>query len=614
MKTNFSKKLLVVCASALLFMTDFTSICFAQNEKIVWLDELQVRRMTTGWGRPQAKKSIDGNPLKLDGKVFDRGVGTHSNSTFTLLLDGNVNNFQAVVGIDDEVGSNPQASVEFKLIGDDKVLWQSGIMKSDTPAKEVKVDLKGVKKFILEVTDAGDGFNYDHSDWADARFEITGAKPVSESVLYPFEPDPYLAKLAPTPPMGWNSWDCYGPTIREDEVKSNADYMAEKLAKHGWKYIVVDIQWSEPNAKPHGYRPFAKLTMDEYGRLIPAPNRFPSSADGAGFKNLSGYVHSKGLKFGIHIMRGIPRQAVAANTPVLGTSYRAKDVADINSTCSWLTDMYGVNMKHPGGQAYYDSIAKLYAEWGVDYIKADDMASPYHADEIEGLSKALRKCGREIVLSLSPGPAPVDKVAHLVKCANLWRITGDFWDNWGALRHTFDVCEKWYPYIGPGHWPDADMLALGRIGIRAEVGDDRKTNFTKDEQITLMTLWSIFRSPLMFGGDLPSNDDFTLSLLTNDEVLAVNQNSAANKELFFDGDKAAWIADVPNSNDKYLALFNVGDITEPVDISVTLSQLGFKGKCQVRDLWQHKTIGTFEETFSAKINKHSAGLYRLTGL
>ena len=215
--------------------------------------------------------------------------------------------------------------------------------------------------------------------------------------------------VAPTPPMGWNSWDCFGTTVTEDEVKANADYMAKNLSAHGWKYIVVDIQWYEPNAKAHGYRKNAELITDEYGRLLPASNRFPSSADGKGFKPLADYIHSLGLKFGIHIMRGIPRQAVRQNLSIKGTDLRAADIADTNSICPWNTDMYGVKANTPGGQEYYNSIIELYTEWGVDYIKADDMtafngkpADENRLNEITALSNAIKKYKRPIVLSLSP--------------------------------------------------------------------------------------------------------------------------------------------------------------------------------------------------------------------
>jgi hypothetical protein len=187
--------------------------------------------------------------------------------------------------------------------------------------------------------------------------------------------------VAPTPPMGWNSWDSYGTTVREDQVKANVDWMAEHLAKYGWKYIVVDIQWYEPNAQGHDYKPGAPLTMDEFGRLTPAVNRFPSSGNGAGFKPLADYVHSKGLKFGIHIMRGIPRQAVEENLPIKGTQYHASDIADKDNACRWNPDMWGIDTTKPGAQAYYDSIAQLYASWGVDFIKADDMGSHLYQPE-----------------------------------------------------------------------------------------------------------------------------------------------------------------------------------------------------------------------------------------
>jgi alpha-galactosidase len=430
---------------------------------------------------------------------------------------------------------------------------------------------------------------------------------------------PHHGSLAPMPPMGWNSWDCYGPCVREEEVKANADYMAEHLKPHGWRYIVVDIQWYEPKARAQGYNNLAPLEMDSWGRLIPAVNRFPSSADGKGFKPLADYVHGKGLKFGIHIMRGIPRQAVKAKTPVkedtlsavLGKGYTAADVADPNSTCKWITDMYGVKPAHPGAQAYYNSIIQLYAQWGVDYIKCDDMSSPYHKEEVQLLRKALDKYGPNIVLSLSPGPAPVNDAEHLKANANLWRMSGDFWDNWRSLKETFDLCEQWMSKGGPGFWPDCDMLPLGRIGIRAERGQDRRSHFTKDEQVTLMTLWSIFNSPLMFGGDLPSCDEWTLSLITNDEVLAVNQAGQKPRLLFRDGDKIAWISDVPDSKDKYIALFNLND-KEAIGVSADFVKMGLASRCRVKDLWTHKELGEFESSFSQKLNAHAAGLYRVT--
>jgi alpha-galactosidase len=421
--------------------------------------------------------------------------------------------------------------------------------------------------------------------------------------------------LAPTPPMGWNSWDSFGTGVSEAEVKANADYMAAKLAKVGWQYIVVDIQWSEPNPQSHGYRPNAELVMDANGRLVPAPNRFPSAADGKGFKALADYVHSKGLKFGMHIMRGIPRRAVDRNLPIAGSQFRAADVANKQSICGWNTDMYGVDLSKPGGQDYYDSIAKLYAQWGLDFIKADDMFgfgnNGDHSSEIEALSKALRKTGRPIVLSLSPGNRDAKNIEVISKYSQMWRISGDFWDRWQDLKRQFPNFTRWNPYVKPGNWPDGDMLPLGHIGIRAERGDPRMSLLTHDEQRTLMTLWSVARSPLMFGGHLPDNDDFTLSLINNDEVLAVDQKASASKELFTRGNQVAWVAELPGSPAKYLAVFNTGDDGEE-QIKVKWSDLGLSQDCAVRDLWEKKDLGTMTGGQTFKVAPHASAFYRIT--
>lgn len=410
--------------------------------------------------------------------------------------------------------------------------------------------------------------------------------------------------------MGWNSWDCYGTTVTEAEVKANAAYMAKHLKQHGWQYIVVDIQWSETHPQSHGYRAGAELAMDQYGRLIPAANRFPSSAGGQGFKPLAGYVHSLGLKFGIHIMRGIPRQAVKANLPVSGSPVRAAAIADPNSLCPWNSDMYGVDMTRPHAQDYYDSIIEMYASWGVDYIKADDIARPAHREEIAALHQAIHKTGRPIVLSLSPGPAMVKDLAFLQQNANMWRISDDFWDDWKALRLNFILMSLWSGVGRPGAWPDADMLPLGRIGIRAERGDDRRTRFTPDEQRTLMSLWAIAQSPLMFGGDLPSNDEATLNLITNDDVLAVNQQGRNGAAVAEGGPSVIWTADAPGSHARYLAVFNVGE--SPIDLPVTWQGVGAAANSTLRDLWERKDLGVIEGGKTFHLPPHGSGLYRLT--
>ncbi len=250
--------------------------------------------------------------------------------------------------------------------------------------------------------------------------------------------------IAQHPPMGWNSWDCYGTAVTEKIVLQNADYMAEHLKEFGWEYVVVDIQWSRPDAENHQYEPFAPLVMDEYGRLLPAENRFPSAAGGKGFKPLADYVHSLGLKFGIHIMRGLPRAAAHQRLPIEGSGFFCHQAANPHSVCAWNPDMYGLNCDQAAAKAYYESIFRLYAQWGVDFVKCDDIAREYpHCErEIELISAASRSCGREIVLSLSPGPAPVERAEHLKKYANMWRITDDFWDDWRLLLNMFERAEK----------------------------------------------------------------------------------------------------------------------------------------------------------------------------
>jgi len=398
--------------------------------------------------------------------------------------------------------------------------------------------------------------------------------------------------------------------VTEAEVRANADFMAKHLLSFGWNTVVVDIQWSEPDAQAGGYRPFAPLIMDAWGRLLPAINRFPSAADGHGFKPLAAALHGHGLKFGIHVMRGIPRQAVDQNLPIWNSPYTARDAANTDDTCAWNTDMFGLNMAHPAAQAYYNSIFALYASWDVDFIKADNMLDPYHADEIAGFRHALENCGREMILSLSPGvDVPIDRVEHLRANCEMWRISPDFWDIWGDLKHQFDLCRTWYPYIKAGAYPDADMLPLGHISLRGERGADRQSRLTRDEQITMLTLWSIFRSPLMLGCDLPSTDADTISLLTNPEVLEVNQQSRNNRELLHEGDTTVWVADL--GAHRCVALFNLGE--EELTIRVPLADLGFK-YCNQRDLWARHEMGATTGSLTTTLAPHAAALYRLSPL
>lgn len=420
---------------------------------------------------------------------------------------------------------------------------------------------------------------------------------------------------AKTPPCGWNSWDCFGAGVNEEQLIANADYMAKHLKQYGWEYIVCDIQWYEPKACSNDYNNFAELCCDEYGRLIPAQNRFPSSKGGKGFKPIADYIHSLGLKFGIHIMRGIPRQAVHADLPIKDSEYTARQVAHHFSICSWNTDMYG--MKNcDGAQDYYNSIIKMYADWGVDYIKCDDIAvtefrkwdNPYSADyEIEMLRNAIDSCGREIVLSLSPGPALRNKAEHLKANANMWRLTGDFWDLWEHLYAMFDKCEEWQGVRGVGSYPDCDMLPIGRISKLCSYhgAQNRMSNFTHDEHYTLMTLWGIFGSPLMIGGNMPENDDFTLSLLNNAEYMNMHRTVKNSRMLCRneENSKGYIIWDGENEESRFVALFNTDEkpitinTAEKINISVDGSY----------DIWQKCTVSENNIT----VQPHGARLLKL---
>jgi alpha-galactosidase len=432
--------------------------------------------------------------------------------------------------------------------------------------------------------------------------------------------DPRYWAWEDKPVMGWNSWDCFATTVTEEQIRAEAGVMKEKLASHGWNLITVDIQWYEPNATGFNYRKDAKLEMDEWGRLVPATNKFPSAADGKGFKPLADYVHSLGLSFGVHLMRGIPRQAVAAKMPVKGTSLTAADIADTNSTCRWNGDMYGVDMSKAGAQEYYDSVFDQFASWGIDFVKVDDLSRPYHKAEIEAIRKAIDHTGRPIVFSTSPGATPVAEGEHISTHANMWRISDDFWDHWPLLLEQFDRLRDWTPFRGPGHYPDADMLPIGVIRMGKST-----THFTPDEQFSLLTLWSIARSPLILGADLRKLDDFTLSLVTNDAVIAVNQTGVNSRELFHRDGFYGWVSDVPDSKDKYLALFNTRDkpsgelpssadtaTSVAVEVPVQLSELGLTHVNNIQNLWTRQNLGPVTNEFAPAIKFHGAGLYRLS--
>ena len=447
------------------------------------------------------------------------------------------------------------------------------------------------------------------------------------------------SSLAPTPPMGWNSCGVYGDSVRDDEVRGNADYVATHLLQHGYDYVIIDMAWYI------GHGSCDKLHLDEWGRYVPSPCEFPSARDGRGFKPLADYIHSKGLKFGFHIMRGISRQAVEQNTPIWKSQYHARDVADTTSVCPWYSPhnprTYGIDAKKPGAQDWYDSIIRQYAGWGTDFLKVDDISYPYHTAEIEMIRRAIDRCGRPIVLSLSPGPAPVAYADQVKRNANMWRISVDLFDDWknprefiglspqtgqptaevidiwqgrmepswGSLYYHFNLFERWSQHIGPDHWPDGDFLVLGRLGTRNSQygGKDHWTRLSHDEQRTLMTLWAMARSPLFFTGELRDNDTWTLDLISNDEVLEITKRSRGNRQLFRQGDQIAWTAECPDGSCKYLALFNAGDA--PATVKARLEDLDCAAGCKVRDLWQHADVAP--SAAGEVIPAHGSRLFRL---
>lgn len=440
-------------------------------------------------------------------------------------------------------------------------------------------------------------------------------------------------------PMGWNSYDYYDTTVTEEQVKANADYMAANLKDCGWEYIVVDIQWYARDAgsqrEQFQYIPFGDMEMDSYGRYQPAVNRFPSSAGGKGFGPLAEYVHHLGLKFGIHIMRGIPRLAAHNHLPVYGSSLTAAQAADPSSVCGWNPDMYGVR-NNEAGRAYYDSLIQMYADWGVDFIKCDDICDSwmYPGDGFSGwhetvmIQEAIQKCGREIVLSLSPGPAHIDRAWQYEKYANMWRITDDFWDKWEHLRHMFYRCELWQNHVAEGSYPDCDMLPLGKLGKGFGHGE-WDTNFTKEEQKTMITLWSVFGSPLMVGAELTKLDEWTRWLLTRKEILKLTGNGYRGRQEERDGGHAVWTCRNEETGERYVALFNLkeeeqvlsfdcsqsewpgGPEAEPAWENARAGRVSGQEKEAAEELWSGERTFPREHVISASVPAHGVKLYKL---
>ena len=434
--------------------------------------------------------------------------------------------------------------------------------------------------------------------------------------------------FAKRPPMGWNSYDYYDTNVTEEDILANARFMSQHLKPYGWEYIVADIQWYAYNTASmrdrFQYIPFGRNEMDDFGRLLPCPDKFPSSAGGAGFRILAEQIHALGLKFGIHVMRGIPRSAAEKHLPVLGTEVTADMVADPSSICPWNPDMYGIR-DCAAGQKYYDSILALYASWGVDFIKVDDICATGFGErkfdrkhEVRMLHKAIENCSRPIVLSLSPGPALVDESWHYQKYANMWRITDDFWDHWESLLDMFSRCEKWQDHVSQGCWPDCDMLPLGKLG--KHFGEERDTYLTHDEQQTMMTLWCIFGSPLMLGAEMTKLDDRTLTLLQNEELLRLVNGHFVSRQITRDRDCCIWAAVDPGSGEHYIALFNLSDREQTITADYDECIGFFPDRYSVRkaelmtEVWTKAEYAIQSDSITATVKPHGAVLlHTITG-
>jgi hypothetical protein len=429
-------------------------------------------------------------------------------------------------------------------------------------------------------------------------------------------------RLAATPPMGWNSWDAYGLTIDEADYRADTAVLAG-MKQFGWEYSVIDEGWymQDPFAEKV---PERKYLLDGNGILIPVPARFPSSANGAGFKPLADWVHAQGLKFGIHIVRGIPRQAVKDNLPIAGTNFHAGDAADVNETCPWDEGNYGVK-DNAAGQGYYDSMLKLYAGWGLDFIKVDCISDhPYRQTEIRQVAEAIRKTGRPILLSLSPGPTSIDHAAEVAKYSQMWRISDDHWDVWQAehpaanefpfgLRDAFDRLARWAPYVKSGAWPDDDMLPEGSLTPHPGEGQARQSRYTHDEQQTEFTLWAVSRSPLIFGGNLTKLDDFSKSLMTNGELLGMNQKAWQSKPVAglpagFENARV-WRADVDRSGaHPFFAFFNLAE--KPVTLHAAWAQLGLGGRHAAHNVLDGKKLPA-TDAIEATLPAHGSAVYKV---
>jgi alpha-galactosidase len=635
----------------------------------VWLSTLDLSRIEQDWGRAQADQSVEGQPLRIGGRTFDHGIGSHANSSIPIELGGKAQHLSAWVGVDD--GTARRGSVIFRVEADGKDIWNSGVMRGGEPAKEVALDLTEVKLLVLHADDAGDGIEFDHADWADAKIEMKEGRPrlaiapVEPAVILTPAPPPtpringakvfgvrpgspflftiaatgerpmiFSAKNLPlglrldkkngritgqlkkageyavllrtknkygkaerpfkivcgsqiglTPVMGWNSWNCFGGAVTAEHVKSAAAAMAKSgLINHGWTYINIDDFWQvhQNSTDPTLQGP----QRDAQRRILPNP-RFPD------MKGLVEYIHASGLKAGIYSSPG-------------------------PWTCGGCV----------GSWEHEELDAKQYGEWGFDYLKYDwcsyGQANPertwpkagerlrYELDYLKQpyrvMRTALDQVPRDIIYSLCQyGMGKVWEWGAEVG-GNSWRTTDDITDTWRSLSDIGFRQAGREKNAGPGHFNDPDMLIVGKVGWGPQL---HPTRLTPNEQYTHISLWCLLSAPLLIGCDMTQLDDFTLGLLTNDEVLGVDQDPLGRQaaRIAKDGLLEVWAKDLEDGS-KAVGLFNRGEKEETV--AVKWSDLGIRGKQNVRDLWRQKDLGPFVEIFQANVPRHGVALIKIS--
>jgi hypothetical protein len=394
-----------------------------------------------------------------------------------------------------------------------------------------------------------------------------------------------ITTLAATPPLGWNSFDSYGAYLHHEAAMANLKAMTEKLKPYGYEYFVIDIGWYgefklvEGSIYPRE-KHVAEVNINEYGIYQPSKTYF-----GKGFKPIVNYAHQLGLKMGIHVMRGIPRKAVDLNLPIKNSRYRAADIADKNSICSWNNQNYGVDTSKLGAQDWYDSVYAQIAEWDFDFVKVDDITA--YPKEIVAISNAIEKTGRKILYSLSPGGANYIPDLPYYKKGNMLRITKDIWDRQEDIDKGFDAWKKYQGIAHKGFWPDLDMIPFGQLQLmspkRFDSGDNqvlltgfgntRRSNFTPAQMRTFITMRSLAASPLFVGGDLPTMDNYSLALLTNKEMLTCNQNGECAHNIYEQNGVEVWITQQKNKPGRgWIGIFNRNNTTTPIEL--TKKELG----------------------------------------